>query len=169
MKRRALLKNLILGTTAAIALPAWAKNWTPANLPEARFLSDENELILTELIDTLIPKTDTPGAVELGVPAYVQAMLSAMHTAEEQQAFQTKLLDVNDLADQHYGAVFSSLSTEQKLACLNLMAAEDESWKTFFNTFKRYSVQGYTGSEWYMTTQTDYEYAPGYGHGCVDL
>ncbi|MFT5886810.1 MAG: hypothetical protein ACI9IP_003281 [Arcticibacterium sp.] len=169
MKRRSLIKNLTLGVAASIALPSWAKNWSPSDLPVGQTLTSSDEALLIDVIDTLIPKTDTPGAKELGVEKYVKAMIATMHTKEEQATFYKGLPLVDAFAKRKYDSTFANLNPNSKVECLGMIEVnEEEKINSFFKTLKNYSVRGYTGSEWYMTEKAGYEYAPGYGYGCVD-
>jgi hypothetical protein len=170
MKRRDLLKNLVLGSAAALALPAWANNWSPDKLPLGTVLSPKSDVLLANIIDTLIPKTDTPGAIELGVDKFVKALVDTMLSADEQKSFYEQIPVVDTFAKRKYGSVFNALSNNEKTECLGMIEAnENKELNNFFKTLKDYSIQGYTGSEWYMTEKTGYEYAPGYGYGCVDV
>jgi hypothetical protein len=169
MNRRSLLKNLGVGAVAAVALPAWAHNWSAEKLPATPALKTVDETMLKMLVDTLIPKTETPGALELGVDQFVKAMVNTMHTAEEQKAFYDQLASFDSYAEKKYQYNFDELSAQGKVNCLKeLESTEDEKMRSFYGLLKRYTVQGYTGSEWYMTEKAGYAYAPGYGHGCVD-
>ncbi|WP_341226665.1 gluconate 2-dehydrogenase subunit 3 family protein [uncultured Arcticibacterium sp.] len=170
MKRRDLLKNLTLGTAAMVAIPAWAKNWSANDLPTGKILAPSDEALFIDIIDTLIPKTDTPGAIEVGVDKFVKAMIDTMHTEDDQRVFYAQIPVVDAFAKRKQGSAFSSLSTNEKVECLGMIEKnEDATLQKFFKTLKNYSIQGYTGSEWYMTEKAGYEYAPGYGHGCVDV
>ncbi|MCR9064403.1 MAG: gluconate 2-dehydrogenase subunit 3 family protein [Cytophagales bacterium] len=170
MNRRHLLKNLALGVAAAVAVPAWAKNWSVDNLPVTTHLNKADDDLLTEIIDVLLPKTDSPGAVELGVPKFVKAMADTMLTDEERTSFYAHIPKVDAFAKRKYGPAFTSLSAAQKTECLGMIEVnEDKGLSGFFDTLKGYAIQGYTGSEWYMTEKAGYEYAPGYGSGCVDI
>lgn len=169
MNRRRLIKNLGLGAAAAVALPSWAKNWTTDSLPATPALKKAEEDMLKLLIDTLIPKTNTPGALEMGVDKYVKAMISTMHTDEDQKEFYNQLGGFNNYVEKEYQFGFSELSSDGRAKCLSsLETEEDEKLRNFYGLIKNYTVQGYTGSEWYMTEKAGYQYAPGYGHGCVD-
>ncbi len=168
MNRRNLLKSLGLGAISTVAFPAWANGWTTSSIPETP-IADTDEM-LSQLIDIIIPKTDTPGALELGVDKFVKAMIQTMHTEEDQKAFYEHLNMTNVHIKKLKGYDLNTLSENgQKEALIGLSESEDAEWKGFFQTLKRYTVQGYTGSEWYMTTINGYEMAPGYGHGCVDI
>ncbi len=170
MNRRNLIKNLGLGAASLVAVPAWAQGWSAQTLPSTLPLKATDEAILGGLTDALIPKTDTPGALELGVDKFVKAMIETQHTGADQQAFYSQLSKVDDLALQKFSKKFADLSAQQKRELLGTLSASEEmKWKRFFGLLKQYTVQGYTGSEWYMTEKAGYEYAPGYGHGCVDV
>lgn len=159
-----------MGAAAMVAVPAWASNWTASTLPETQALSLADDAMLTDLVDILIPKTDTPGAVELGVVKFVQAMIETQHSEEDQKMFYDQLGKFDAFSSEKYNRNFSQLTAAEKGLLLGWTSVhKDENWKSFYNLLKRYTVQGYTGSEWYMTEIADYEYAPGYGHGCVDV
>ncbi|MGR3811030.1 gluconate 2-dehydrogenase subunit 3 family protein [Jiulongibacter sp. NS-SX5] len=169
MNRRNLIKTLGLGLTGAMALPAWANNWTTEALPKGNALNKADAEVLADLVDTLIPKTDTPGAKELGVDNFVKAMADTMLSPEDRQNFYTQLSKVDDFAHEQYAFSFNQLSEGGRVDCLKAMEmAENPEMKKFFQTLKGYTIQGYTSSEWYMTEKAGYQYAPGYGHGCVD-
>ena len=57
---------------------------TGAYLP--RYYSDQEFALVSNLTDELIPTTDTPGAVDAGVPAYLDALMADWASAETQQA-----------------------------------------------------------------------------------
>ncbi len=58
---------------------------TPEN---SRFLlTNEQRSLLSEVAEHIIPKTDTPGAIEAGVPAFVEMMLRDCYKEAEQQSF----------------------------------------------------------------------------------
>ena len=170
MNRRNLLKNLGLGAASLVTIPTWAEGWNTASLPLTQALPVADEALLKELVDALIPKSDTPGALELGVDQFIKAMVESQHTETDQQAFYSQLSETDALAQQKYNKKFAPLSAVEKNDLLQTMATSNNySWKKFFGLLKNYTIQGYTGSEWYMTNIAGYEYAPGYGHGCVDV
>jgi hypothetical protein len=133
-------------------------------------LSANDDALLADIIDTLIPKTDTPGALELGVDRFVKAMADTMLSDSDRNAFYRQIPEVEAFAKRKYGSSFANLSNNQKTECLGMIEQnENEKLSGFFKTLKNYAIQGYTGSEWYMTEKAGYEYAPGYGFGCVDV
>lgn len=169
MNRRKALKNVALTFGTALSLPTWANAWTPESLPEiTNFKSAESEL-LNLLVETLIPKTDTPGAAEMGIDKFVMVMVNDCTPDEQQSVFMTQLGLVDAFAKQKYNKSFVALSANEKTECLGLISTnEDTAWKTFFGTLKRYTVQAYQSSE-YVMYKNGFQFAPGFYSGCVDL
>ncbi|GAB3265482.1 hypothetical protein GCM10027347_33230 [Larkinella harenae] len=61
MKRRIALKNLATATSGLLVLPAWASRWNPAAVKTVPiFLTPQLDRVLTDVVDTIIPQTDTP-------------------------------------------------------------------------------------------------------------
>lgn len=170
MKRRDLLKNLVLGSTAVMALPAWANGWSTESLPAVKALPLKDEQLLHQMVQALIPKTDTPGAGDLGADKFVRAILEAQHDEAFQQKFYAQLSKVDDFSMKKYDRTFENLSNNEKTECLGyIQNNEDSNWKQFFGIFKRYTIQGYMGSEYVMVNLEGYTMAPGYFHGCVPV
>ena len=76
--RRAFLERLSLGFGVVLApgtVAALVSGCRPsAGLPE--FLTPTEFLLVSDLADCIIPRTDTPGAVDAGVPRYVDMLLA---------------------------------------------------------------------------------------------
>lgn len=91
MNRRNALKNLTMGLGYTIAAPAIlnmlascsseADNW------EALFLTPDEKYMVTHLIDIILPKTDTPGAIDLNVPQFLDMMYFEIENKLNQDLF----------------------------------------------------------------------------------
>lgn len=170
MNRRDLLKQLGAGAAVSLVFPAWAEGWSQSRLPQTAFLPLDDETILSDLTDVLIPETDTPGARKLGISTFVKAMAEAMLPEPDQKKFYRSLAAVNNYSEVKKRKPFTQLSFTEKTDLLQQISTEEtQEWKDFFRLLKQYTVQGYTGSEWYMTEVAGYQYAPGFGHGCAVL
>jgi hypothetical protein len=101
MERRDLLRAL--GAAGALALlpnetmAAWARAASGAGPAEG--LTDTQLALVGAIADTILPRTDTPSATEVGVPAFVNVVVSENYSAEERAAFIAGLdaLDANVL------------------------------------------------------------------------
>ena len=88
MNRRELLRAAI-GSGAGIALVGLQRACLAAadldSAPQQTVLDERQRQILASLAECIIPATDTPGAIEAGVPQFAELILSDWHTAEERQ------------------------------------------------------------------------------------
>ncbi|MFB0906990.1 MAG: hypothetical protein ACJA1O_003150 [Spirosomataceae bacterium] len=169
MNRRKALKNVALTFGTALSLPAWANAWTPESLPATtNFKTAESEL-LNQLVEAFIPKTDTPGAGEMGIDKFVMVMVNDCTPDNQRSTFMTQLSLVDAFAKEKYSKLFTNLSAKEKTETLGLISVDEApEWKTFFGTLKRYTVQGYQTSE-YVMYKNGFQFAPGFYNGCVDL
>ena len=114
----------VLVTMAAIAAPA-AEG-------QPSFLTAAELATLTVLVDAIIPRTDTPGAADAGVPAYIDRRLAANAQLAERFRAGIKAL----------GADFPALSATQRTELLQ--ARQDD---PFFQLVKSMTVDGYYTSK----------------------
>ena len=90
MERRDVLRAL--GAAAAFTLmprTAQAAWETVAAAPHARprVLIDDRSALVASLADAIIPRTDTPGATDVGVPAFIDVIVAEYYGDEERTAF----------------------------------------------------------------------------------
>jgi len=89
--RRDVLHGLLLSVGYAGGLSACSDNETTeltshgAISSATRYYSGEEFSFISTLSDALIPTTDTPGAVDAGVPAYIDALMADWASVETQE------------------------------------------------------------------------------------
>ena len=91
MNRRTALKNLTMSLGYTVAAPtifnilsscsAEADAWVPL------FLSPEEKHMVTHLVDVILPASDTPGALDVNVPQFLDLMYNDIEKKENQQIF----------------------------------------------------------------------------------
>jgi Gluconate 2-dehydrogenase subunit 3 len=169
MKRRQALKAVFLSASGFIALPSWANNWNIATVSlHGPLLNTFQADILTDIVNTLIPEGDKPGAKSLGVPAFIQKMAADCFEPKAQEDFKTGLEDIDKIAQQTHNQSFINITNAQKEEILRGVSNDTETkQKAFFNTVKNLTIQGYLSSEYVMTNHYKYEMAPGHYYGCV--
>jgi len=92
MNRRQALKNFGLGAGILIIGPSTlsllqsCKN-EPKNDWEPTFLSISNGLALKQILNVIIPKTDTPGANDLNLAQFIDSYMDQVASEERQQYF----------------------------------------------------------------------------------
>jgi hypothetical protein len=170
MERRVALKSMALAVGALANLPAWASGWNKETMVQTRFLSADQSKSLAAIVETIIPKTDTPGAGELGVGDFVQKMVKDCYDSKTQTAFTSGISNLDGQSVQKSGKSFADAGKEQRMQLLQaLEKSQDSSEKSFFSLLKNLTIQGYMTSEYVMTNITHYEMVPARYHGCVPV
>lgn len=169
MKRRGALKSLTLSIGGLVALPAWANNWTEGSIRVVpTILIPEQNALLAEIVETIIPATDTPGAKDLKIHLFVQKMLADCYEPDVQENVTKGLATAEQLAMQTYGKIFAACNALQREEVLTRMEISIElNWSSFYKLIKELTLQGYLTSEYYLTNHTNYKMMPGHFYGCV--
>ncbi len=172
MKRRQALQHLAALTGGILAQPAWAKSWTPASLStvSAGFMPPAARDLLTQIVGAILPESAIPGAVSLGVPAFIETMLADCYEKTVQDNVENGLQTVASIARKTYGKAFSALpAPEQQAILTGLEKGEDASLGDFYQLIKNLTILGYTSSEYVQTNYLEYEMAPNHYHGCIPV
>ncbi len=170
MQRREALKGFATAVAGVVALPAWATGWNGKNLPKQAFLTPAEDTLLAEVVETIIPVTDTPGAKELGVHRFVQTMVNDCYDQKAQESFKTGLAALDTFSQQIFKKPFIAGTPQQRIYILEgTELSDDPAKKAFFGMVKGLTIQGYMSSEYVMTNLTHYEMIPGRFHGCVPV
>jgi len=131
------------------------------------FLTDEQAAIIAEVAEIIIPKTDTPGAKDAGVPGFIDLMLKDCYSQEDQQRFVQGLESMQAEAKSSYGSDFLSCKPEQQQELVfKLHAAAIAERKS---PAKELTILGFFTSEPGATQVLRYEPVPGKYEGCVPL
>ena len=164
---------LVLGGT--VALPAWATSWNPDSLGslEAGLATAGQTELLAELVETIIPTTDSPGAKALGVHLFILKMLADCYEKTEQTRFLNGLNELDKMVQATHGRSFVDCTPGQRLQilqgreeALKILPAEQD---PFFPFLKNMTIQGYLNSEYVMREVYRYELVPGRYQGCVPV
>lgn len=118
MDRRDLLKLIGLGTGAAFVGSTGILTGCerPEGTPSLFTASDI--VLLDEIAETILPRTDTPGAKDAGVGAFIARMVDNVYFPSEQNAVRRGLDELRDT----YG--FLRLSAEDRTALLTRLDTE---------------------------------------------
>lgn len=125
MDRRDFVKQLSAGMGAALTpgvLGAILSGCQPNGESAGLVRPDEHE-VLGSLTDAIIPRTDTPGAREAGVPEYIEMMLEHFTPAEQVQTFRAQLDWVSSWLAEQKASRLEDVVEKQRNA---LLVALDE-------------------------------------------
>jgi hypothetical protein len=135
--------------------------WVPSCIEQSRQNSVEEEGILTDWVDWLIPETDTPGAKALRVDLFVSKMIEDCHDSELQKQFADDLQRLSKQAVDGVGKAWKNCTADQKKQVFDHFQNTGKAELASFDTVKRRTIQGYLSSEYVMTNIFKYEMAPG--------
>ncbi|MGH7887623.1 MAG: gluconate 2-dehydrogenase subunit 3 family protein [Candidatus Binatia bacterium] len=116
-----------------------------ANSEKLKVLTHEEGLILAAIADRIFPKTDTPGAVEIGAVNYIEVALAGDYAALA-SLYRQGLRAVNRYSRSEFGKSFLALSDAEKDAVLRAFeAGAPASFKPaaeFFETLRYHVLEG---------------------------
>jgi hypothetical protein len=186
MDRRELLKMIGMATGAAFVGNAMA--WTrvaDATSPEAAGFSAEDLMLLNEVAETIIPRTDTPGAKDADVGRIMAVLVADCYLPAEQQAFRQGMVKINSASQSAFGRPFLLLNKTERLELLadlnqqayrynrenqvsfwelsspGSMPGRDLSLPHYFTLFKQLTLFGFFTSEPGATQVLRYVAVPG--------
>ncbi len=136
--------------------------WTPV------FVEQEQARMIESIVDCILPATETPGALDVGVPAFVDLMLKEAYSNEEQSRFLTGLTLLEASSQEKYKKEFLYCSNEDQTALLTELENQADSSPSFIRMVKELTLLGYFTSEPIMTNVLNYNPVPGKYEGCVD-
>ena len=97
-------------------------------------------------------------------------MIADCYDLPVQTNFKNGLKTLDDSAMDSYAKPFAACDKTQRETLLNKLAtATDASQKDFFALVKNLTIQGFTSSEFVMTTFLRYKMVPGHYYGCVPV
>ncbi|MHA8069804.1 gluconate 2-dehydrogenase subunit 3 family protein [Aquirufa ecclesiirivi] len=183
LTRRDAISQIALMLGGAITAPTLmameAKHSGKTAFADSFSLSDTQRKIVAAVAEHIIPKTATPGAIDAGVPAFIELMLQDCYKLPEQRSF---LKGVNDLDK----AGFLNQNASGQVAMLKLLESntkelmssyrlkqqkvgdnvdketlEGNNGVPFWRLIKELTLFGYFTSEKGITSSFEYVTVPG--------
>jgi hypothetical protein len=164
VRRAALLAGIVLS-------PEWLRVVDRA-APSAQTasLSPAQSAIVSAIADRILPRTDTPGAADVGVPAFIDLLYGQYMTDAERQMLANGLTEVEAAATSTHGASFPALTVERQDDVLRGIARAEESRpQGFFRLIRSATILGYFSSEQVGTSVLNYDPVPGRYESCIPI
>jgi gluconate 2-dehydrogenase gamma chain len=173
MQRRDVLRAFGAATALALlpheAVAAWAR--AAAGFPVDGLTGPQLALV-GAIADTIIPRTDTPGATDVGVPAFVDVIVSENYIANDRTAFVSGLDAIDAQAKGSGGAAFADLPPTARVNVIEAIeSASDrraEPSRTYWR-LKGLVIHGYFTSEPVMKQVLKVEIMPGKFDGAAPM
>lgn len=193
MNRRQMLmrSTAFLGTalSASLLQGVLAGSYAGENSGEnsqSSIFNDPQRQLVADLAETILPKTHTPGAIEVGVPQFIENIVAEWYTGKERSIFLAGLKEIEQRSSRKWGQSFQQISSDQKNTLLREMEQESLLWQKlnassatqnsaaissadgdapFFAKLKELTITGYFTSEIGATEVLSYNPVPGYYDG----
>jgi hypothetical protein len=188
MDRRKVLK--FTGSMAAIAIAGPSllsllqscKNearidWQPI------FLTGDEAAFISKIVDMILPRTETPGALDVKVDIFIDKVYANLYDAEAQEHVRKEIEKFNAECKSEFGNSFVNLSESDQIKVLQ--KAEENSgqfgsgvWGTtvgkpepvgFYRSLKSTALWGYFTSQEIGENVLSYDPIPGAYRGCIPL
>jgi hypothetical protein len=127
MDRRDAVKSvafLIGGALSATTIGVFLEGCHSNTKPNANLFSADQEKMLPELADIIIPATKTPGAKAAGVGPFISMMVKECYPEKAQKVFVKGLEDLEDRSQKAYSKSFVEISTPEREKLLTKLRDE---------------------------------------------
>ena len=186
LTRREALKRvawLMGGTLSASAILAIQKGYS-ATAPAGKkpsILTPPQMSIVSAVSEVMIPRTDTPGAIDVGVPGFIDLMLEEVYTQRAREHYLAGLADFDAAAHTEQGKEFLALEPTHQVALVrrfhDAAVIEDQRsdrpredlQRPFILMTKELTLLGFFTSEAGATQVLQYVAVPGSYHACLPV
>lgn len=186
MKRReAIKKTVALGGAAALSTSLLSLLQSCQEQPrlgwEPVFLSEDQARLISALVDTVLPKTETPGGLDVKVDIFMDRVFKDLYDEEGQKAVVAQMDEFDEQCISRFGKAFYELSDAEKETILKEEEAKapkynGKVWGTavgeqqdvgFYRSMKSLMLWGYFTSEKVGSEVLKYDPVPGEYLGCI--
>ncbi|MBU1823179.1 MAG: gluconate 2-dehydrogenase subunit 3 family protein [Bacteroidetes bacterium] len=165
MNRREAVQRISLLMGGALSAPAMAGILgQKTNLGESIQVTAQQEALLAEVADVIIPTTSTPGAKAAGAEKFIVRVMRDCYPMEDQKKFYAGLAKFDSECIGTHGKGFMSLNGDQKISMVKNLTTTDQA---FFRRMKELTVTGYFTSEIGATQALEYVEVPGRLEACI--
>jgi len=182
LKKTGLLAGVTMAMPGILSLLQSCKkedriNWKPL------FFKENEAQTIASLVDMILPRTDTPGALDVKVDVFIDKVIAKSYDEEGQKSFRAQLAAFNEKCEKNFGAVFNNLSEDKRI---DFLKAEEKSsgkfnkgvWGLavgeqepigFYRSLKATAIWAYLTSEEIGEKVLSYDPIPGKFEACIPV
>ena len=168
MKRRDLLKTGVYGlagVTLSSTLISSLQSCSSIEKYNPIFFSKTEFSLLSNIVDFFIPKTETPGALDMKVPQFIDVIISETYNADSKNNISDNLklliedFKLNNINLSDYDSIKSKFVSD----------FNNKNHNEIYNQIRDLTVWGFKTSKEIALNVLNYNPIPGYQLGCVDI
>ena len=148
------------------------------------FFTAEQAILISDLAEIILPRTKTPGAKDVGVPAFIDAFINEVYSEDAKNKLIEGLNKFNEGTREKYFRLFTECTSDSQIlyvkelhhdAFKNAGTVSEGWWASnkgdmpFILKIKELTLLGFFSSEAGATQVLQYNPAPGPFQGCVPL
>jgi hypothetical protein len=161
---------LLLGFAISPSILTGVMKAQPVEGRDTRYLATKHLAIAGAVADRILPRTDTPGAVDVGVLTFIDLMYGEYMTDEEREQFTNGLEGIEAASLGYYRRSYARLAPDRQEIVLQAIAeAGREMGNPFFNQIKELTIVGFFTSEPVAKKILRYDPVPGPYRGCIPV
>lgn len=173
MNRRTAIRTGLIFSAGIAFLPSCLQNNKTIIALKNITITAEQDKMLAQLSDTIIPKTNFIGAADVKAHEFNLMMVDECYNPEKQKQFVDGLQQFDKMVADKYGKSFTDCSIQQKNEWLSSIENKKDlppDIAAFYKTTKQNTLQAFTSSQQYMVGVRKYKMVPGpIFKGCVPL
>lgn len=178
LHRASMLMGGAISASAAAGILAGctaAPEQVVADTGGGQFLNAQEMATVSAMADQILPKTSTPGALDVGVPAFIDRMLAGYYNGKERDIIRAGLATASADAAKLRGKSFAALTSDEQVTLMKTYDSEAYAATAvtdtphFFRLVKELTLLGYCTSKVGATTMMRYEQIPGPFKGDVPV
>tara|TARA_B100001109_G_C18853433_1_gene470508 strand:+ start:1811 stop:2323 length:513 start_codon:yes stop_codon:yes gene_type:complete len=168
MNRRNLLKKGVYGlagVTLSSTLISTLQSCSSIEKYRPLYFSKTEFSLLSNIVDFFIPKTETPGAVDIKVPQFIDIIISETYNIESKNNFSNKLkLLIEDLKSNNI-----NLSDYNSIKSKFVSDFNNKTHNETYDQIRDLTIWGFKTSKEIALNVLNYNPTPGYQLGCVNI
>ena len=168
MNRRDLLKKGVYGlagVSLSSTLISTLQSCSSIEKYSPLYFSKTEFSLLSNIVDFLIPKTETPGGLEMKVPQFIDIIISETYNEESKNNFSNKLkVLIEDFKSNNI-----DLSDYKSMKSKFVNDFNNKTHQEIYNQIRDLTVWGFKTSKEIALNVLNYNPIPGYQLGCVDI
>lgn len=180
IRRREVLRRAAWILGGAISAPAAlailqgcsAKDEPKAAEWQPKFFKGDEAKVVTAIADIILPHTDTSGALDAGVPAFIDSVMAAVYAPDAQQRFRAgcaEFVATTVSGGKSFLEQDRVVQTAVVKQVLEDAVAADAQPRPFILMARELTLLGFYTSQPGITENMEYQAVPTAYHGCVPV
>ena len=168
MNRRDLLKKGVYGlagVSLSSTLISTLQSCTSIEKYSPHYFSKTEFSLLSNIVDFLIPRTETPGALEMKVPQFIDIIISETYNNESKNNFSNRFkLLIEDFKSNNI-----DLSDYNSMKSKFVNDFNNKTHQEIYSQIRDLTVWGFKTSKEIALNVLNYNPIPGYQLGCINI